>query len=88
MKPQLEAIREAHKATEEKLKAAGTEALLAAFDLAAAVRYVLNRAQVDDQLGYLLGPHTEAWEKLVGAEARWLGVDPDKHRDARAEELS
>lgn len=37
--------------------------------LGAAVRYVLERASDDENLGYHLGPHTQSFEQLVAALA-------------------
>ncbi len=40
-----------------------------------AVTYVLDRAQTDADLGYLIGPMTEAFAKLCAAEAAYTGED-------------
>lgn len=53
-----------------------------------AVTYVLTRAQHDPDLGYYLGPHTEAWERLVAAEAAGRGANAAEHRALRARDLS
>lgn len=55
--------------------------------LVSAVDYVLTRAQTDPDLGYLLGPATEAWERLVKAEAAAKGVPADILRNQRLEDL-
>lgn len=49
-----------------------------------AVRYTLARCQVDADLGYYLGPCTEAWERLVAAEALAIGAVAGPHRAKRA----
>lgn len=53
-----------------------------------AIAYVLTRAQTDPNLRYYLSPHTEAWERLVAAEAALLGrEDRDAHWSERAKSL-
>lgn len=51
-----------------------------------AVRYVLDRAQTDPNLGYYLGPGTEAFHRLCRAEALATGraiadVERERGRD-------
>lgn len=55
-----------------------------------AIQYVLDRASrersregEERRLGYFLGPYTEAWERLVAAEALLLGKDAAAHRAER-----
>lgn len=45
-----------------------------------AIRHVLDRAERDSELGRLLGPYTEAWERLVRAEAALDGRPYAPHR--------
>lgn len=51
--------------------------------LLGAVTYVLCRSQVDERLAHYLGPHTEAWERLVRAEALSIGAEHRAHRIER-----
>lgn len=62
---------------------------LAAFvPLAEAVRYLLNRAQRDDaELGYLVGPGTEAFRLLCLAEAAATGRSVVDAEAARGRDL-
>lgn len=53
-----------------------------------AIRYTLARAQVDADLGYYLGPCTEAWERLVAAESLAIGAAPGPHRAQRMRSLA
>jgi hypothetical protein len=49
-----------------------------------AIAYVLDRSQSDEAgLGPHLCPVTEAWARLVAAEAELLGFDADAHRRVR-----
>lgn len=52
-----------------------------------AVRYLLTRAQTDTELAYVLGPCTEAWERLVAAEAVALGHHVEVRRVDRMRDL-
>lgn len=49
-----------------------------------AVAYVLNRAQVDADLGYQVGPATEAFERLCRGEALFTGQSLEHVQRARA----
>lgn len=53
-----------------------------------AIAYVLSRAQTDPNLGYYLGPATEACERLVAAEAILSGENVDAVRARRGKDLS
>ena len=50
--------------------------------LYAAVKYALDRQQTDADFGYLCGPFTETYDRLVKAEAAFLGK-PAADVDAR-----
>lgn len=52
-----------------------------------AVVYLLSRAQTDPDLGYLLGPGTESFERLCRAEAALLGEDVAAVRARRSRDL-
>lgn len=63
-------------------------AIAAAYEASAAsagaITYVLDRATSEpDRLGRHLEPFTEAWSRLVAAEAALLGVDAVAHRHWR-----
>lgn len=49
-----------------------------------AVAYVLNRAQMDSDLGYQICPATEAFERLCRAEAAFTGQSVDHVMRARS----
>jgi hypothetical protein len=53
-----------------------------------AVSYVLQRAQEDADLGYLIGPLTQAFKMLCGAEAARLGRSLDETVAARGKSLA
>lgn len=60
---------------------AEAESLRRGGTLTAAITYVLNRADREPEgLGLYLEPATEAWARLVDAEAQGLGRDPRRHR--------
>lgn len=68
---------------EEEKKATPAKALELAIH---AVRYVLDRAQTDPDLGYLIGRGMRSFELLTEAEAAFTGEDLKKLRDARAKD--
>jgi hypothetical protein len=49
-----------------------------------AVAFVLNRAQMDSDLGYQIGPATEAFKRLCRAEAAFTGQSVDHVMRARS----
>lgn len=56
--------------------------------LYAAVRYVLDRSQTDAELGYRIGPVTEAFRRLCLAEAAMTGKPLEQVEAARRADLT
>lgn len=53
-----------------------------------AVKYVLDRAQTDADLGYLIGPATQTFELLCAAEAERTGESVDVVKERRGKSLA
>jgi hypothetical protein len=56
--------------------------------LYAAVKYALDRQQTDADFGYLCGPLTETYERLVKAEAAFLNVPEADVHNRRSKNLA
>lgn len=52
-----------------------------------AVRYVLDRSQRDPDLGYYIGPGTQAFKELCQAEAAYTGKPLAEIEEARGTDL-
>jgi hypothetical protein len=52
-----------------------------------AVRGLLTRSQLDPDVGWLISPGTESFERLCDAEAAFLGCDVAMIRDQRGKDL-